>query len=65
MNAWGVLLVLGVIVAGIVVPFVLQRRPNHGVVLPAVLVLVGGFLLRVVVLLASEQIHVVGTQVVR
>lgn len=65
LNAWGVLLVLGVIVAGIVVPFVLQRRPNHDVVLPAALVLVGGFLLRVVVLLASEQIHVVGTQVLR
>jgi protein NrfD len=65
LNAWGVLLVLGVIVAGIVVPFVLQRRPNHDVVLPAALVLVGGLLLRVVVLLASEQIHVVGTQVLR
>lgn len=65
LNAWGALLGLGVIVAGIVVPFVLQRRPNHDVVLPAALVLVGGFLLRVVVLLASEQIHVVGTQVIR
>ena len=65
MNAWGVLLVLGVIVAGIVVPFVLQRRSSHGVVLPAVLVLVGGFLLRVVILFASDRIHVVGTQVLR
>jgi protein NrfD len=64
-NAWGVLLVLGVIVAGIIVPFFIQRRPSHGVVLPAVLVLVGGFLLRTVILLSSEQIHVVGTQVVR
>lgn len=64
-NAWGVLLVLGVIVAGIIVPFFIQRRPRHGVVLPAVLVLVGGFLLRTVILLSSEQIHVVGTQVVR
>jgi formate-dependent nitrite reductase membrane component NrfD len=34
-------------------------------VLPAALVLVGGFLLRVVVLLSSEQIHVLGTQVIR
>lgn len=64
-NAWGVLLVLGVVVAGIVVPFFIQRRPRHGVVLPAVLILVGGFLLRTVILLSSEQIHVVGTQVVR
>jgi protein NrfD len=65
LNAWGVLLLLGVVVAGIVWPLLLQRRASHGVVLPASLVLVGGFLLRVVVLLSSEQIHVVGTQVVR
>ncbi|MEO6210994.1 MAG: NrfD/PsrC family molybdoenzyme membrane anchor subunit [Gemmatimonadaceae bacterium] len=64
-NAWGVVLVLGVMVAGIAVPFVLQRRPNHSVVLSASLVLVGGLLLRMVVLLGSERIHVVGTQVVR
>jgi len=64
-NVWGVLLLLGVIVAGIVVPFLLQRRANHGIVLPAVLVLVGGFLLRTVIVLSSERIHVVGTQVVR
>ena len=64
-NAWGVLLMLGVVVAGIIVPFFIQRRPSHGVVLPAVLVLVGGFLLRTVILLSSEQIHVVGTHVVR
>jgi formate-dependent nitrite reductase membrane component NrfD len=65
LNAWGVLLVLGVIVVGIVVPFVLQRRPSHGVVLPAVLVLVGGFLLRMVILFSSDRVHVVGTQVLR
>ncbi|MEO7039262.1 MAG: NrfD/PsrC family molybdoenzyme membrane anchor subunit [Candidatus Elarobacter sp.] len=64
-NAWGVVLVLGVMVAGIAVPFVLQRRPNHSVVLSASLVLAGGLLLRMVVLLGSERIHVVGTQVVR
>lgn len=64
-NLWGIVLVLGVVGAGIVVPFVLQRRPNHPVVLPASLVLVGGLLLRMVVLLGSERIHVVGTQVVR
>ncbi|MEP7086387.1 MAG: NrfD/PsrC family molybdoenzyme membrane anchor subunit [Gemmatimonadota bacterium] len=64
-NGWGVLLLLGVIIAGIVVPFFIQRRPSHGVVLPAVLVLVGGFLLRTVIILSSEAVHVVGTQVVR
>jgi formate-dependent nitrite reductase membrane component NrfD len=65
LNAWGVVLVLGVIVAGIVVPLVLQRRPSHSVVLPAALVLAGGFMLRVVIMLSSEQIHVSGVQVFR
>ena len=64
-SAWGVLFVVGVVVSGIILPFFLQRRQNHSVVLPAVLVLVGGFLLRTVILLSSEQIHVVGTHVVR
>ena len=65
LNAWGVVLVLGVIVAGIIVPLVLQRRPSHSVVLPAVLVLAGGFMLRMVIMLSSEQIHVSGVQVFR
>lgn len=65
LNVWGVLLVLGVIIAGIVMPWIMQRRPQHSVVLPAVLVLAGGFLLRVIVLFASDRIHVVGTQVIR
>ena len=60
-----VVLVLGVIVAGILVPLVLQRRPSHGVVLPAVLVLAGGFMLRMVIMLSSEQIHVSGVPVLR
>ena len=65
LNAWGVVLVLGVIVAGIIVPLLLQRRPSHSVVLPAVLVLAGGFMLRMVIMLSSEQIHVSGVQVFR
>ena len=66
LNGWGVLLLLGVIGLGILVPLLLQRgRAVHDFVLSATLVLVGGFLLRVVVLLSSEQIHVVGTQVLR
>jgi formate-dependent nitrite reductase membrane component NrfD len=65
LNAWGVILVLGVIVAGIVVPLILQRRPSHSVVLPAALVLAGGFMLRMVIMLSSEQIHVSGVQVFR
>ncbi|HET7565931.1 MAG TPA: NrfD/PsrC family molybdoenzyme membrane anchor subunit [Gemmatimonadaceae bacterium] len=66
LNGWGVLLILGVIVLGILIPLLIHRgRALHNVVLPASLVLIGGFLLRVVVLLSSEGIHVVGTQVIR
>jgi formate-dependent nitrite reductase membrane component NrfD len=66
LNAWGVLLLLGVIVLGILVPLFIQRgRAVHDFVLPATLVLVGGFLLRMTVLLSSEQVRVVGTQVLR
>jgi formate-dependent nitrite reductase membrane component NrfD len=65
LNVWGVLLVLGVILVGIIVPLVIQRRPSHGIVLPAALVLAGGFMLRMVIMLSSEQIHVSGVQVFR
>lgn len=66
LNGWGVLLLLGVIGLGILVPLFIHRgRALHDFVLSASLVLVGGFLLRVVVLLSSERIHVLGTQVFR
>jgi formate-dependent nitrite reductase membrane component NrfD len=65
LNVWGVVLVLGVILAGIIVPLVIQRRPSHSIVLPAALVLAGGFMLRMVIMLSSEQIHVSGVQVFR
>jgi protein NrfD len=60
LNAWGALLVGGVILIGIVVPLVLYRRSlrvgGGGGALAAVLVLVGGFLLRVVIILSSEGV---------
>jgi formate-dependent nitrite reductase membrane component NrfD len=59
LNSWGLLLVLGVVGAGIVVPFLLYRRSPSSrlaTATAAVLVLVGGFLLRVVIILASERI---------
>jgi protein NrfD len=60
LNAWGALLVLGVVGLGIVVPFVLQARSHTPVSAAAraaaLLVLVGGFLLRVVIVLSSETI---------
>ena len=69
LSAWGVLLLLGVIGLGILVPLRMgwRRLENgaHNVAVAAACVLVGGFLLRVVVLLSSEQVHVVGTQVTR
>jgi formate-dependent nitrite reductase membrane component NrfD len=65
---WGLLLLVGVVGIGIVVPLVLQRRHGAGSLRhharTAVLVLLGGFLLRVVVLLSSEQIQVLGSGVV-
>jgi hypothetical protein len=41
------------------------RDAAHNVATASILVLFGGFVLRVVVLMSSEQIHVAGTQVLR
>ena len=86
---WGVLLLVGVVGVGIVVPLVLERPRRSGHIedplinpdadhptagsqdVPgrrrlfraATLVLIGGFLLRVVVLFSSNGIHVVGSGV--
>jgi formate-dependent nitrite reductase membrane component NrfD len=60
LNEWGVLLALGVVGLGILVPLLLQLRaqtPTAGAArAAAVLVLIGGFLLRVVIVLSSESI---------
>jgi formate-dependent nitrite reductase membrane component NrfD len=60
LSAWGALLVVGVLIVGILVPLVLYRRPGVfgrlGVAAAPVLVLVGGFLLRVVIILSSEAV---------
>jgi formate-dependent nitrite reductase membrane component NrfD len=75
LNAYGVLLVLGVVGVGLVMPLRMghedagslrgsaPRRDN--VAVASILVLFGGFVLRVVVLLGSEQVHVAGAQVFR
>jgi protein NrfD len=66
LSWWGLVLLVGVIGAGILVPLLLERGRIHAprqLVRSASLVLLGGFLLRVVVLLSSGQIHVIGTQV--
>jgi formate-dependent nitrite reductase membrane component NrfD len=62
-SGWGLLLLIGVIGTGIVVPLGLHLRPAsfggpaRPVVRAAKLVLLGGFLLRITVLLASEGIE--------
>jgi len=60
LNAWGVLLVAGVIILGMIVPLVLSFRARRfgaaNMTTAAILVLIGGLLLRVVVVLSSESI---------
>jgi protein NrfD len=63
---WGAVLLVGVIGAGILIPLLLERKGPHAsreLVRSASLVLLGGLLLRMVVLLSSNQIHVLGSGV--
>lgn len=63
---WGAVLVGGVMGTGILAPLVIesrQRNTAHSLLRAATLVLVGGFLLRVVVIFSSNQIHVAGSGV--
>jgi len=61
-SLWGLLLLVGVVWAGILWPLTLHRRPaaaagGGAFRNPAVMVLIGGFLLRVVILLSSNGIQ--------
>jgi protein NrfD len=60
LSAWGALLLIGVVAVGILVPLALhwRARASHArsPVLAALLVLIGGFVLRVVVVLSSEAV---------
>lgn len=64
LNAWGVLLLVGVVIIGILIPLALQgfrgrrRMLRRDLVTPvaAVLVLLGGFLFRVVIVLSAQGI---------
>ena len=64
---WGATLLLGVIGAGILLPLLLDRKPRihtpRRLARSACLVLLGGFLLRVMVLMSSHEIHVLGSGV--
>jgi formate-dependent nitrite reductase membrane component NrfD len=68
LSWWGLALLLGVVGIGILLPLLLERKQlTHSpreLVRGASLVLFGGFLLRVVVLLSSSEIHVLGSGVV-
>jgi formate-dependent nitrite reductase membrane component NrfD len=64
-SVWGLLLLVGVVIIGILVPLALQWRPRtlgHGLATPlaALLVLVGGFTLRVVIVLSSNALSTGG-----
>jgi formate-dependent nitrite reductase membrane component NrfD len=60
LNAWGVLLLLGVIVAGIAIPWALHLRKewlgDRNVTTAAALVLVGGFILRLVIVFSAQRV---------
>jgi len=59
-NGWGVALAIGTVLLGILVPLVLHARPRllGRLTIPsaAVLVLVGGFVLRMVIVMSSESV---------
>ncbi len=59
-NGWGVLLVVGVVLVGLLLPLLLHWRPrllgNLSVPSAAVLVIVGSFLLRTVIVLSSQAV---------
>jgi formate-dependent nitrite reductase membrane component NrfD len=60
LNAWGLLLLFGVVILGLIVPLMMswraRRLPTVNMVTASVLVLIGGFLLRVVIVLSSESV---------
>jgi formate-dependent nitrite reductase membrane component NrfD len=61
LNAWGLLLLVGVVLIGMVAPILLHRRRNlatgPAMSVAALLVLVGGFVLRVVIVLSPGEIQ--------
>jgi formate-dependent nitrite reductase membrane component NrfD len=66
LSWWGALLVIGAVGAGILLPMWMERGSRHSsrqLARGASLVLLGGLLLRIVVILSSEQIYVIGSGV--
>ncbi len=60
LSGWGLLLLLGVVVVGLLLPLTLEWRPRmlgrFSIPAAAVLVLVGGFILRLVIVFAAEGV---------
>jgi len=56
LNAWGLLLFFGVIVVGLIIPLALYRRAEHNAATAAALVLVGGFILRLVIVFSAQRV---------
>jgi protein NrfD len=61
LNAWGLLLLVGAVAIGMLLPLALHRRHDwlgeRTGPTAAALVLVGGFILRTVIVLSSESVH--------
>jgi hypothetical protein len=61
LNGWGLLL-LGVVIIGMSLPFVLYRRADrlgtHAAPAAAVLVIIGGFVLRALLLFSAQGVQV-------
>jgi protein NrfD len=61
LNAWGLLLLVGVLIGGMLLPLALHGRNDwlagRSMSAAAVLVLAGGFILRIVIVFSSEGIH--------
>jgi len=60
MGIWGLLLLIGVVLFGLLVPLYLHYKPSllgaQNVVVASMLALAGGLLLRIVVIFSSEAI---------
>jgi formate-dependent nitrite reductase membrane component NrfD len=63
-SGYGVLLLIGTLLGGVLIPLFLQWRPrllgSNGILLAAVLVLVGGFILRYAIVMAGQYVSVAG-----
>ena len=63
-SGYGILLLIGTLLGGVLIPLFLQWRPrllgSNGILLAAVLVLVGGFILRYAIVMAGQYVSVAG-----